>query len=67
MLDHPAAPDPGKPSRNPYSAILAIPGATRFSGAGAIARLRRMNPNLEEASADLGAGTVGCDRSLVQG
>lgn len=39
VLDHPAAPDPRKPSRNPYSAILAIPGAKRFSGAGAIARL----------------------------
>lgn len=28
-----------KPSRNPYRAILAIPGAKQFSAAGAIARL----------------------------
>lgn len=28
-----------KTSRNPYKALLAIPGAKRFSGAGAIARL----------------------------
>ena len=40
VLDHPAAvPDATKPSRNPYAAILAIPGAKRFSGAGALARL----------------------------
>ncbi|PFG34578.1 MFS transporter [Sanguibacter antarcticus] len=42
MLDPAAAsdaPTAQKPSRNPYAAILAIPGAKRFSGAGALARL----------------------------
>lgn len=40
MLDHPSSsPGATKPSRNPYAAILSIPGAKRFSGAGAVARL----------------------------
>lgn len=39
VLDPATSPDAPKPSRNPYAAILAIPGAKRFSAAGAIARL----------------------------